>query len=287
MRQTIARYYRLTKPGIVRGNVITAIAGFLYASQGNIQLSLFAAIIVGTALIIASGCVANNYIDRNIDAAMVRTKKRGTATGDVGAIQAIGFSAVLGIIGLIILATQTNLLTVIIGLIGFIDYVVLYGIAKRSGPISTLVGSISGSTSIVAGYTAVTNELDAAAILLFLVLATWQMPHFYAIAIYRQKDYAAAKLPTLPAVKGMLATKREAVFYGVLFIVATTLLYILSQASIVYLCVVLVVSLWWLYHIAKGFSAKDDVAWAKKIFRQSLIVLLVFSIMISLSPYII
>lgn len=264
---------------------MTAAAGFFFASQGHIDWWLFIALLAGTTLVIASGCVFNNYLDRNIDKKMDRTKKRSLVVGDISARNALTYATTLGILGFIILAVYTNLITVIIGLIGIIDYVILYGWAKRNTVHSTLIGGISGSTSLVAGYTAVTGTFDITALLLFLIMAFWQMPHFYAIGIYRRKDYAAANLPILTVQKGIGAAKKEILFYIVGYIAAVSLLAILGHAGYTYLVVMLAITFWWLWIALQGPQAKDDVKWAHKIFGISLLVLMVFSVMISLDHW--
>src|SRR6185312_1596924 len=141
------------------------------------------------------------------------------------------------------------------GAIGFIDYVVLYGWSKRHSVHGTVVGSISGSMPVVAGYCAVTGRLDMGAFILFLILTLWQMPHFYAIAMYRAKDYAAAKIPVLPVVRGMHAAKVQIVAYVVAFTVAVASLSVFGYAGLTFRIVMLAVSAYWLYLGVCGFKA--------------------------------
>lgn len=261
----------------MRGNTIAAAAGFFLASQGNVSWGLLAAVLFGTACIIAASCVINNYIDRSIDAAMLRTQKRGLVSGRISAKEAFVFAAVLFVIGFTLLALYTNALTVYIGILGVVFYVAVYGVAKRRSHHGTLIGSISGSTPPVAGYTAVTNELDTAAVILFLVLTFWQMPHFYAIAIFRKSDYAKAKIPVLPLAKGMLRTKLEIYLYIIAFIFATLSLTLEGYTGLSYAFIMLGLGLWWLLVALQGFRAADDTAWARKVFGISLLSLLVLS----------
>ena len=264
---------------------MTALAGFLLASKGQVIFRTLLATLAGTALIIASACVFNNYLDREIDKKMDRTKKRALVTGEISVTSALIYACILGTLGFWLLAAFTNALTVFIGVVGIFSYVVLYGYFKRTSVHGTLVGSISGSTSLVAGYCAVTNRFDLLALLLFLVMAAWQMPHFYAIGIYRLKDYKEAGLPILPAKKGVAATKRQILFYIVVFAVAACSLTVFDYAGYTYLGVMLVVSVLWLGIAAKGSTAKDDIKWGKQIFGFSLLALLLFSLMISIAHY--
>lgn len=281
---TFKRYYYLTKPGIIRGNAITAIGGFLLASRGEFSLGLFLAMLIGISLVIASGCVVNNYIDRGIDAKMQRTKKRALVTGNITAQDALIYAAILGLIGLIVLSF-TNLLTASLAIVGYIFYVILYGYFKRRSSLGTVVGSVSGAIAIVVGYCSVTNAFDFGAILLFLIMVTWQMPHFYAISIYRRSDYKAASIPVLSITKGIQTTKIYILLYIIAFSLVAMALSLFRYTGYIYLLVMLGLSLYWLRLAMLGFSTKDDIKWAKKIFGFSLIVLLVFSLLISVEVW--
>jgi protoheme IX farnesyltransferase len=277
-------YYRLTKPGIIYGNLLTATAGFLFASRWHIHAALFLSTLFGTALVIGSACVFNNYIDRGIDLTMARTKKRALVTGDVSTAAALSYAVTLGVLGFGCLVLGTNSLTVIIGAVAFIVYVAAYGFMKRKSVHGTLVGSIAGAAPIVAGYTAVTDRLDGAAILLFLMMAIWQMPHFYAIALYRYDDYKAAKIPVLPVHTSVTAAKRQIMIYISLFIIVSSFLTIYNYTGYIYLSVMLLLGLLWLYRGIKGYKQTDTARWARKQFFFSLIVVLGMSVMVSLGP---
>lgn len=274
-------YYRLTKPGIVYGNTMYLLAGFALASiiARSFNGWLLVATVAGTALVVGSGCVFNNYTDRRIDHHMARTKKRALVTGAISPVNALIFGAVLGAAGFAALVLWTNWTVVAIGAIGFVDYVFLYGYTKRKSMHGTLVGSISGAMPPVAGYCAVTGHFDTAALLLFLILAAWQMPHFYAIAMYRRDDYAKAGLPVMPVAKGMHYTKVQILIYVVLFIGASLLLTIFGYTGMVYFGAMVLLGGLWLRMALQGFGAADDAAWARKMFGFSLIVTLAISVL--------
>jgi protoheme IX farnesyltransferase len=278
-------YYHLTKPGIIRGNAIPATAGFFLASRGNVSYLLLLETLAGISLVIASGCVFNNYLDRHIDKKMARTKNRAIAQGLVSKRSALSYATVLGLLGLIILAVHTNWLTVAIGVTGLFFYVIVYGIAKRRSVHSTLIGSISGALPPVAGYTAVTGRLDAVAITLFFILVFWQMPHFYAISIYRRKDYKAAQLPVLSVKKGIARTKREILFYTVGFGVVAVLLSFTAHTGLPYFIVALILSVFWLGAGLQGLNVDNDERWARKMFGISLLVLTILCVCIGLSGF--
>jgi protoheme IX farnesyltransferase len=282
----IKAYYYLAKPGIIYGNLITTIAGFLLSSKNShFDSKLFLLTLFGLSLIIGSGCVFNNLADINLDARMDRTKNRALVTGKISKTAAFIYAVILLILGLIVLS-YVNQLTLYIALIGFVVYVLIYTPLKPQSHYATLVGSIAGAVPPVVGYTAVVNRFDLGALLLFLVLVSWQMPHFYSIAIRRQKEYEAANVPVLSLQKGINTTKIHILVYIIIFIVTTALLKFFGFASWIYLIAILILGLYWLSLSIRGFTVADNVVWARKMFLVSLTVLLVFSIAISLDSLI-
>lgn len=278
-------YYQLTKPGIIYGNAITVVAGFILASRGHVNWLLLLATLAGLSLVVASGCVLNNYIDRDIDGLMERTKNRALAQGRVSPRSALVHATFLGLIGISILAFYTNLLTVAVSLVGLFVYVVVYSMwLKRRSVYGTIVGSIAGAVPPVVGYLALRGSLDLGAIILFFILALWQMPHSFSIAIYRLSDYTKARIPVLPVKKGVHATKIQMVIYIALFIIATFLLAVFGYAGYSYLAVMTLLGLGWLALSAKGFWTKQsgDKLWARNMFIYSILVVVVFSIVVSL-----
>lgn len=268
------------------GNVLTAAAGFLLASNGAVDFALFAATILGTTLIIASACVINNYLDQDIDQLMERTKKRPLIAGEIKGRHAVIFSVILGVLGVLILYKWVHLLVVGIGLIGFVTYVVLYGmLSKRLSIHGTLVGSVSGAAPILAGYAAVSGSIDLGAALLFIILFLWQMPEFYAIAIYRVHEYKKAGVPVISVVKGIEYTKKQIVFYTCLFTAAVVALALAGFTGYTYLICMLALCLYWVLLAFRGLSKVDSNQWARKVFRHSLIILLVFSLLISVEAW--
>src|SRR6185369_14389162 len=169
------------------------------------------------------------YMDRSIDGNMKRTKWRHLATDQISLTAAVLYACALVAGGMALLVLGANWLTVGVGLVGIFSYLVLYSITKRRTVHGTLVGCISGATPLVAGYTAVTNQLNTACVLLFALMVFWQLAHFYSIGLYRLKDYSAAKLPIMPVVRGPQLTKQliglNIVGFGVCVSLLTTLHY--------------------------------------------------------------
>lgn len=284
---TLKDYYSIVKPGVLYGNVLTAAAGFFFASAyfKVFDIWLFVATIIGTTFIIASACALNNYLDQDIDSKMSRTKTRAIVAGKVDGYKAVILSAVLGVVGMIILLLFTNLLVVAVGAMGFFVYVVLYGmLSKRLSIHGTLVGSISGAAPILAGYVAVSGVIDPAAIIVFLILFLWQMPEFYSIAIYRRKEYKAAGVPVMSVVKGVDSTKIQIFFYAFAFVIASILLTFFGYTGYVYLAVMSGLGLYWLYLGYLGLREGSEDAWARRMFRFSLIILLAFCVIVSIGP---
>ncbi|MDP3646260.1 MAG: heme o synthase [bacterium] len=276
-------YYSLVKPGIVYGNALTAAAGFFLASAGSFQLPLFIAMIVGLSLIVASACVFNNYIDRDIDGKMERTKDRALALGHIPVSHALVCGLVLGVAGVLILLLYTNLLTLAVALFGFVVYVCVYSFAKRSTVYATHIGALAGAVPPIVGYTAIHNSLDTGAIVLFLILLLWQMPHFFSIAIYREGEYRAAQIPVRPIHTGILKTKMIIALYCAAFIFAVITPSLIGFTGYVYATVLFPLSLAWFVLAIAGFWATNDTGWARRMFLFSLVVIVVFSLMLILN----
>lgn len=280
----LTQYYRLAKPGIVYGNVLTTVAAFLYASAWSFPPLLLGATVFGMMGVIGSAAVFNNWLDRDLDAKMERTRTRALVTGAISVPAALAYGTALGTIGTAALWFYVNPLTAAVAGFGWFTYVVVYGAAKRTTHWGALIGSVPGSIPIVAGYTAVAGHVDIAAGILFVAMALWQLPHFYAIAVYRGEEYRAAGVPVLSLAKGNRAAKRHTVAIIALYCAAVSLFAGLGYAGYVYLLLVLVSGGLWLRKAVAGFRAHDDIAWAKGLFGFSLIVLLTFSLALALAP---
>ena len=283
MNSKLRAYYRLTKPGIIYGNLLMLIGGYLFGAKGSVDWTTLFGVVTGTALVIASGCVVNNYVDRDIDVYMQRTKKRALVTGTVSGRRALVYAVCLGVVGFLFLATFTNALTVFIGATGLFSYALVYSYVKRHSIHATLIGTIPGALPPMAGYVAATNQLDTTAWILFSIMVFWQMVHFYAIAIFRIADYKKAKIPVMPAVKGVPSTIIQMNIYAVAYLLAILALAFWSYASFTYLAVMLVVSGWWLSALLHGFRTTKYTPWARKVFLRSLFILPTLSLMLAIN----
>lgn len=275
-------YIQLTKPGIVRANVMTAAAAFLYASAGTFDWLKFAALVIGTALVVACGCVLNNIMDLPLDKKMKRTKKRPLVTGKISVEAARKFAYVIGIIGLVMLVVFTNWLTAALGVLAVVFYVYIYGWAKRHTIFATSIGTIPGGASIVAGYTAVTGRIDAAAFTLFLLMVTWQMAHFLAITLFRSEEYEAARISVLPQRRGKVTTQKRIMLYMLSYCIAGVLFMIFGGAGMLNSLVIIGSGMLWLYAGLERYQQIEPEDWGRKMFGYSLIILLIFCAAITL-----
>ncbi|ASM54865.1 MULTISPECIES: heme o synthase [Pseudoalteromonas] len=274
------RYLSVTKPGIIMGNLISVAGGFLLASRGDINPWLMVATLIGLSLVVASGCAINNVIDRDIDIAMARTRTRVTVTGEMSAMAALCHGVVLGIIGFGLLIAYTTPAAVFFAAFGYFIYVGVYSLyMKRNSVYGTFIGSLSGAVPPVVGYCAVSGEFDMGALILLVMFSLWQMPHSYAIAIFRFKDYQAAGIPVLPVAQGIDKAKRHIVLYIAIYALVVMLLPISGYTGAAFMAVACITSFWWLLMALRGYRRNIDISgWARQVFAFSIINITALSI---------
>ncbi|MEM6576433.1 MAG: heme o synthase [Pseudomonadota bacterium] len=244
-----ARYYELTKPGVVALIVFTAVVGMLLASPGWIELPLLLSATLGIGLSSASAAAINHLLDRRIDQQMDRTRNRPLARGDLSTRQVLTFALILGVVGLGLLVWQVNLLTAVLTGISLIGYAVIYTVyLKRATPQNIVIGGAAGAAPPLLGWVAVTGQLDPPAFILFLIIFVWTPPHFWALAIFRRGDYAAVGMPMLPVTHGVAYTRWQILFYTVLLVLVTMLPYLIGMSGLFYLGGALVLGVGFLYY---------------------------------------
>jgi protoheme IX farnesyltransferase len=270
-------YIEITKPGINKTNLLATFAGYWVAAGfASFEIWTFLLTLLGTSLIIAGGCTINNFLDRDIDPFMERTKKRAIPEGRIKPTVALWYGISLTFLGIIVLAFGVNLLAAFLGLMGFYVYVIIYTMwLKRISTTNTVIGSICGAIPPMIGWVAVTNSLDLSAWALFLVLFMWQPPHFFSLAMRKVDDYRNAKVPMLPVVKGFAETKKQIFIFTVLLLPSSLILFYTGYASWLYFIVALILGLVYIVLAIQGFFTKDDNKWAKHMFFYSLIYLTV------------
>jgi len=279
-KQSLALWIQLTKPGIIIGNLLTAFGGFMLARPQKFWVMPLLFTLIGLAFVIGSGCTFNNIIDVDLDKRMSRTAKRPLPSGQLSNLAAAVFGVVLGILGLAILYYYLNTLTMMLALFGWLLYVGVYSVMKYLTSFATWMCSLAGAIPPVVGYCAATHKFDMIAILLFLIVACWQMPHFLAIGIYREEDYAKGNIPILPCITNPFVTKTHMACYLLGFLFSCLLLYFIAELSIVFLAVIGFVGLLWSFVAIQGFFTKEDRKWAKKMFIYSLVTITAFSLVL-------
>ncbi|AQS40704.1 protoheme IX farnesyltransferase [Shewanella psychrophila] len=284
LKSRLQAYVQVTKPGIIMGNLISVAGGFLLAAKGNVDLTLMFTTMIGLSLVVASGCSINNCIDRDIDAKMKRTRNRVTVTGELSVRAVMIYGISLGIIGFSLLGIFTNSLAVLFAAIGYLVYVGVYSLyMKRHSVYGTLVGSFSGAVPPVVGYCAVRGEMDAGAAILLLMFSLWQMPHSYAIAIFRFNDYAAANIPVLPVAEGITKAKLHIVLYIAVFALVSALLPLAGYTGIAFMAVTCATSLWWLAMALRGYRHGINLqSWARQVFGFSIVTITALSVTMAL-----
>ncbi|MFD2681105.1 heme o synthase [Bacillus seohaeanensis] len=265
-------FLSLIKIGIVNSNLITTFTGmwlaFYFTNTHFLQaLDVMVLTLLGSSLIIAGSCSINNYIDRDIDHLMERTKSRPTVTGKITGSKVLMLGLIMVACGTIMLF-MTTVTAGIIGIIGIISYVGLYSMwTKRKYVSNTIVGSISGAVPPLIGWAAVDANLDIIAWVLFLMMFIWQPPHFYALAMKRVEEYRAANVPMLPVVKGFATTKNHIVAWVVALL---PLPFFLLDLGIFFFILATAFNIGWLVLGIAGYKMKDDIKWSKLMFVYSL-----------------
>lgn len=261
------------KTGIIKSNLIPMVAGLMlalytYELSFRDNLSNIVCAILGTAAVIAAAGSFNNLYDRDIDVMMQRTKNRPTVTGELSPKLVLVVGSSLLLIGIGLLALTTPLAS-FLGFLGVFFYVVPYTIwTKRRTIWNTEVGSISGAMPPLIGWAAVAPDIwHPAAWALFIIVMIWQMPHFYAIAIRKKDDYAAANIPMLPVVKGERRTYIQSNIYLVLLIL-TSFLFLPLSLGLTFVSIIL--GAIWLSMSIVGYHKKEGKKWANRMFVFSL-----------------
>ena len=242
-------YLELCKPKVVALMVFTAIAGMLMAAPGELAFSTLFYATIGISLVASAAAAINHVADSRIDAAMDRTKLRPLATGSLDKTQVLTFAALIGFIGMALLIFKINLLTAVLTFASLVGYAVIYTMyLKRATPQNIVIGGAAGATPPLLGWTAVTGQVDANGLLLFLIIFTWTPPHFWALALYRKEEYAKVDIPMLPVTHGEDYTRFQITLYTLLMSVITIFPFLTGMSGWVYLISALVLNAGFLYY---------------------------------------
>ncbi|OGT79903.1 MAG: protoheme IX farnesyltransferase [Gammaproteobacteria bacterium RIFCSPLOWO2_02_FULL_61_13] len=230
-------YLALCKPTIVALIVFTAVVGMFLSTPGMVPWDALLFGTLGIGLAAASAAAVNHIVDQHIDSIMSRTRSRPLPRGNLSPAAATRFAFTLGLLSMLILVFFVNVLTAVLTLVSLIGYGFIYSMyLKRATPQNIVIGGAAGAAPPVLGWVAVTNQLDPVALLLFLIIFAWTPPHFWALAIYRRKDYANAEIPMLPVTHGVEFTRLHILLYTVVLFIVTMLPYVMYMSGPMYLC---------------------------------------------------
>ncbi len=268
-------FYELTKPRMNFLVLVTTLVGFYMATgpARSVNWTLLIPALIGTAMCAAGASVLNQFVERDLDKLMPRTRNRPVPAGRITPHEAMVTGVVLGAAGVVTLALCVNLLTAMLGGLTLLLYVLLYTPLKRVTTLNTVIGAIPGAIPPVMGFTAVDNALSPAAISLFAILFIWQMPHFLAIAILYKRDYALGGFKMLPVVdENLSVTGRQIVLYSVALVPVSLMPVHVGLAGQAYFAVALMLGLAFLSFGVSCATSKtrDD---ARKLFFASIIYL--------------
>jgi protoheme IX farnesyltransferase len=270
-----ADFYELTKPRMNFLVLVTTLVGFYMASGHATAVNwlLLLPTLVGTALCAAGASVLNQYVERDLDKLMPRTRNRPVPAGRIEPREALLTGVVLGIAGALTLALCVNLLTALLGAVTLLLYVLVYTPLKRVTTLNTVVGAIPGAIPPLMGFTAADDAFSPGALAVFAILFFWQMPHFLAIAILYKRDYGLAGFRMLPVVdEGGSVTARQIVLYAVALVPVSLLPYSAAIAGPAYFAVALMLGLAFLSFGVSCAATRSRVD-ARKLFFASIIYL--------------
>ncbi len=264
----------LSKPRIILLLVITCLGAMFVATRGNMYLISFPLAFwtcLGLALSAAGANMVNMWYDRDIDAVMSRTQRRPLPQGRLHPLFVLGLGGVLGVSAFMLLWCTVNLLTALMAASGYLFYVFIYTMfLKRRTVQNIVIGGAAGAFPPLVGWAAVQNSLDPTAWFMFAVIFFWTPPHFWALALYKCKDYTKAGVPMLPVVKGDEITKRQMMFY-LLILVSLSLSAVLFEPTfgMIYFLSAFVLGGIWIFKTFRLMRA-DDIAFAPDVFKFSL-----------------
>ena len=273
LTETFADFWALTKPRVVALIVFTAVVGMFLATPGLPPLKALILGNLGIFLAAAGAAALNQILDARVDAQMSRTMYRPLPRGRLSERQAVIFALSLGALSMLILTAFVNALTAVLTFASLIGYAVVYTLyLKRATPQNIVIGGAAGAAPPVLGWTAVTGQLDAHALLLFLIIFIWTPPHFWALAIYRRAEYAKVDIPMLPVVYGVEFTRWHILLYTILLVIVTLLPYLTGMAGFFYLGGALVLGAGFLYYAIRLMNPPDEL-FAYKTFNYSILYL--------------
>lgn len=274
MIATIKNYAELSKVRMIPMVLITAVFGFVLASKGSLDWTQLLLSLIGMSFVSAGSATLNNYIERDTDKLMNRTKNRVLPSGVISASSALTYGIVSVLLGVFILAIQVNILTGFLLLLASFLYVLVYTPMKRQTWLNTFVGAFPGAVPPLAGWTAATGQIEWGGVVLFLILFTWQHPHFYAIALMHREDYKRGGFEMLPLIKdGLKKTFRQTLVYTVLMILVSVLPTVIGLSGWIYFAGAFMMGLYFFSHAVDLCLQPIDSFSPNQLFKASLVYL--------------
>lgn len=281
----INQFYRLTKPRVVSLIVFTAVIGMFLAVPGAVPLDILIFGTIGIALVAGAAAALNCLVEQKMDAVMARTKGRPLPQGKVSVPETLFFLLIVGGLGLFILYHWVNALTMWLTLGTFVGYAIIYTvILKPLTPQNIVIGGASGAMPPVLGWAAVTGDVTADALLLFLIIFAWTPPHFWALALYRKNEYASIGMPMLPVTHGDQFTKLHVLLYTIILCIVTTLPYITQMSGLIYLGSSVVLNGIFMYYAVEIYRNYSDQL-AREAFRYSILYLALLFVALLVDHY--
>ncbi|CAN1558333.1 CyoE Polyprenyltransferase (cytochrome oxidase assembly factor) [Burkholderiaceae bacterium] len=269
----LRQYLVLTKPRVTQLAVFCAVIGMFLATPTLPDMQKVIAGTLGIWLLAAAAFAVNCLIEQRVDARMLRTARRATATGSISSAQVILFSGALGGIGMFVLYRWVNPLTMWLTFATFVGYAVIYTvILKPRTPQNIVIGGLSGAMPPALGWAAVADAVPAEAWLLVLIIFIWTPPHFWALALYRTRDYENSGLPMLPVTHGQQFTRLHILLYSIALMATTALPFVIGMSGWLYfLCAMVLgaVFVWYAWKLYRQYS--DELS--RKLFRFSILYL--------------
>ena len=257
--QILLAYYELTKPRVVALIIFTAIVGMFLSVDGMVPLPTLIFGALGIGLSAASGAAFNHLLDRRADQVMARTARRPLPSGTVNGPRAVVFASALAVISMVLLVTQINTLTAALTFASMIGYAVVYTVwLKHATPQNIVIGGAAGAMPPMLGWSAVTGNIAPDALVLFLIIFCWTPPHFWALALYRREEYAAAKIPMLPVTHGEKHTLLQMLLYTVLLLAVSMLPFATGMSGWMYLVGALVLGGTFLRYVVRLYRNYSD-----------------------------
>lgn len=241
-------YYEMCKPRVVLLMLLCAVVGMFLAVPGMVPLDTLIFGTLGIALVAGSAAAVNHLADAEIDARMARTHDRPIAQGRVGFNQGVGFAAVTGIAGMLVLYFLVNPLTAWLNLASWVGYGLIYTLwLKRATPQNIVIGGLFGAAPPLFGWAAVSNSVEPGALLLVLIIFAWTPPHFWALALERKDEYSDVDIPMLPVTHGESYTRLHILLYTFILVAISLMPYIIRMSGVLYLVGAVLLGLRFLY----------------------------------------